>query len=295
MQLKAVRLFLNSVGALLLIVGTAMFVSDVVNIGFVAPRDPFFRVSMAKLFIIVGVIELYIGLFCFFGRQIWIKLCLVWLWALLSLAYLFSLCWIVGPYSYNGFWNSFSESVGISSFLTFLFLTTLFVYLLVGSSISIFFQWRPTREQKTISDGAGESMVITCQFCGERNTFSAQDLNKAKLCKKCKNIITSQMTADLRRSCILCGGSIEFSTLVQGQSARCPHCQASVPSQDQSIHKNIATPKPTLVRFSCINPACQQHILVDLSWCGKQTQCPSCGTILQVPTFSFLSTDPASG
>jgi len=48
-----------------------------------------------------------------------------------------------------------------------------------------------------------------------------------------------------------------------------------------------ATSLPMTVKFSCINPACQQHIVVDLSWCGRQTQCPACGTILQVPTFTF--------
>jgi len=38
------------------------------------------------------------------------------------------------------------------------------------------------------------------------------------------------------------------------------------------------------VKFSCTNPTCRQHIMVDESRFGRQIQCPACGTILQVPT-----------
>jgi hypothetical protein len=51
-------------------------------------------------------------------------------------------------------------------------------------------------------------------------------------------------------------------------------------------------PVPTTVKFSCINPGCQQHIMVDLSCSGRQIQCPACGTVLIVPTFTFPNPNP---
>ena len=290
-QRKVIRSFTDSAGVLLLAVGIALFISNGASVGFVLPHDPLFRIPMSIVFWIFGAIELCVGLVCLFGKSSRLKLNLVLWLALIFLAYQLGLFWIMGMSSFNGYCGDLAGTFGISFIVASLILKLFFLYFLIGGSISLLLTWGLTRAQKP-SSHQSDNIKTPCPSCGGIIRFSTRNIGQKIPCPHCREPITLQAPGNLKMSCVLCGGNIEFPAHALGQKIPCPHCRATITLLTQLARPNPAAPPPMAVQFSCINPACQQHIMVDLSWCGRQTQCPACGTILQVPTFNFQIPNP---
>jgi hypothetical protein len=137
MQSKVVRCFTDSAGALLLTVATAIFISSGAGAGWVPPRDPLFQVSMTVVFWIVGAVELAVGLVCLFGKQAWLKVSLILWLAMIFLAYQLGFFWTVGPRSFSGYWGNLAAAFHVMPGTASWMLIAAFVYLLIGSVISL--------------------------------------------------------------------------------------------------------------------------------------------------------------
>ena len=77
MQLKLIRWFTKSAGALLLASALAKYMANWADAGWVQPHDPLLNLPMRSFFWVVGTTELCVALVCLFGRQLWTKLMLM--------------------------------------------------------------------------------------------------------------------------------------------------------------------------------------------------------------------------
>jgi hypothetical protein len=70
MQARAVRFFIFFAGVILCITAIAKFVSASGNARILYNPDPILIISFQKVFWFVGILELFIALFFFFGKKI---------------------------------------------------------------------------------------------------------------------------------------------------------------------------------------------------------------------------------
>ncbi len=227
MQSKVIRLFTNTAGVLLLAVGTAMFISNEASAEFVLPRDPILTLSMPNVFWIVGAAVLCLGLVCLLGKQAWLKLNLLLWFALNFWAYQLGLFWTVGPRSFIGYWGNLADALGISSIAAGLILKIVFLYLLIGASVSLLLPWVLAQTQKS-SSHANDFMKIPCPSCGGKIKLSTLNLGQQIPCPNCKETITLEMPGKLKMTCVLCGENIEFPAHALGQKIPCPHCAKTI-------------------------------------------------------------------
>ena len=182
------RLFTNSAGALLLAVALAMFIANWSSTGLVQPQDPVLMVSMRILFWFIGAATLGIGLVCLFGKRVSLKIIFV-CWLTMNLA-VYQLGWLwkgdnrgVGVYL-----TSMADAFGITSNTAYWLLQMVFLYLLIGSSVSVL-------------------------------TFGAQTWMRKPL---------KSTDGYLKGSCPNCGGYIKYPPLNSGQKIPCPHCRSTI-------------------------------------------------------------------
>jgi hypothetical protein len=141
MQSKAIHWFFNSAGALLLASATAIVVGNVAGVGWVPPHDSLLMISMPIVFWIVGAIEMAVGLVCIFGTKDCLKFGLILWLATAFLAYQIGLFWTVGLRSFDGYWGNVAVAFHVPPDTTRWILMAMFIYLLIGSVISLL--WPP--------------------------------------------------------------------------------------------------------------------------------------------------------
>ncbi len=123
---------------------TAMFISGGAGSGWVSLHDPLLGVSMTVLFWIVGATELAVGLVCLYAKEIRLKAGLtVWL-AAMFLIYQLVLVLAAGPRAFAGYWSNLSAAFRLPSATAYWTLIAAFVYLLIGSTVSLL--WSPGKE-----------------------------------------------------------------------------------------------------------------------------------------------------
>ena len=96
---KTLRFFICSAGALLILVAMAKIASSIGRVAALNLRDPLFNVPFRYLFLIVGYIEMTIGVICFAGRGMGLKVGLLCCLATSFLVYRIGLGWIGLPWS----------------------------------------------------------------------------------------------------------------------------------------------------------------------------------------------------
>jgi len=185
MQSKTIRFFTDSAGALLLAMATAIFVSIGSASGWVPLRDPLFQISITVVFWIVGAAELTVGLVCLFGKQASLKATLILWLAINFLVYQLGLCCFVGPHSFIGYWGNLAVAFHVASGTSSGMLTTVFVYLLIGSIVSLL--WPSTPKPQ---DNAESCLTVSCSTCGSPIEFPVQGIVQEIVCPHCATAIT---------------------------------------------------------------------------------------------------------
>jgi hypothetical protein len=219
MQLKAIRFFTDSAGALLLVVALAMFIANWASTGLTQPHDPILMISMRNLFWISGAAELGVGLVCLFGKQIGMKVILLCWLIMIIVVYQLGFLWNGENRGVSVYLISMADTFGITSNTAYRLLKIVFLYLLIGSSIALLWLWR---------EGVRGYLKTACPHCGEHVAFLPQSFGQTIPCPHCQETITLQAPGNLKMSCVLCGGHIEFPVHALGQKIPCPHCKATI-------------------------------------------------------------------
>jgi len=94
MQSKLNRFFFVSAGILMLITSTAKLVSGFGAMHVLEVNDPILRISFRHVFWIIGSLELFIALACFFVGQTWFQAVMVAFLATNFILYRIGLVWI---------------------------------------------------------------------------------------------------------------------------------------------------------------------------------------------------------
>jgi ribosomal protein S27E len=181
MQLRAIRIFIDSAAALLLGMALAQFLANWASAGLVQPHEPVIGISMRNVFWIAGIIELIVGLICFFGQQIGLKVILLLWLATNFLVYQVGLVWVKESHGFSVYLTSLAEAFGIAPGTAYLLLKIVFLYLLIGSSVSLL--WLRTGNSKAF-------LKVACIHCNGHVEFPAGGIGQQVKCPHCSSIIT---------------------------------------------------------------------------------------------------------
>jgi hypothetical protein len=222
MQSKMISLFTYSAGALLLATAMGVFISIWAGTGLIHPHDPIFMISIPKLFWIVGVIELFIALICLFWKSVYLQVLLVLWLAINFMVYQMALRWMGVSGGFKGYLGDVSAAFDISFSTADLMMKTLVLYLLSGSILSLLWLWKKTEsgESQGNKNGYIETSVPTV---ADTSPFPA-----ATSAKESPVRTAGKAPGNLKMSCVLCGGHVEFPVHALGQKISCPHCTKTI-------------------------------------------------------------------
>jgi len=142
------RSFCLSAGALLALTGLAKVVSALGDSKFLTVVDPILGVQFGSLTLLVGLAEIAIAAYCFFGRRQTVSLALVAWMSTNFLAYRLGLWWIgwKKPCSCLG---NLTDALHISPQLADSIMKVVLAYLLIGSYGLLLWGWRFGRSPET--------------------------------------------------------------------------------------------------------------------------------------------------
>jgi len=199
MPSKSIRYFHYSAGALLLAVAAASFFSSRVGATIILPPDPVFTISIRNLFWILSGICLAVGVFTLAGKPRFMRVMVIAGLATVLLIYRLGCLWH-GVHGLGGYLGSFSDAFGVSAATAGIMAEVTLVYLVLGSYFALAFLWWQNRRD------AGQ------QIPGPN----------------CQAAISLPASGNLKMSCVLCGGHIEFPAHAIGQQIQCPHCAKTI-------------------------------------------------------------------
>jgi len=140
----ALRLFIYSVGTLLLMTAAAKLVSAHGTARILQNEDPILKISFQRLFQIVGSLELVVALFCYFGRWPRLQTALVGWLATSFLIYRIGLNW-VGYNKPGSCLGNLTDALHVAPQTADTIMKIVLVYLLVGSYASLCWLWKKPR------------------------------------------------------------------------------------------------------------------------------------------------------
>jgi hypothetical protein len=227
MHSKAIRLFTDSAGALLLATAVALIISiRGADADLAWPHDSVLMISLRTLYWIFAGLASGMALVCLFGRLAGFKMALI-LWLILNVTvYALAVHWNGHGGSISAYWNSLAEAFGIAPGAAYFLLTILFFYLLLGSSASLAWLWM--NKSKTQDTGF---LKVFCHSCGGHIQFAIQNLGQLIPCPHCRTMIVLKHSENIKMSCPSCDGHIEFPVHGLGQSIACPHCTTPITLQ----------------------------------------------------------------
>lgn len=225
---KAISIFANSAGALLLAMATALFLIIWTNArDCVPPHDPIFLISLNDVFSFIGGITAVAASICLFSERRTLPAYLVLWIAYNYVVYRIALCF-VGSHGLNGYLVGFSHAFGISAHASATTANVIFAYLFTGSCVVICFARRlppPVEYQKA-----------ACPSCGGRVKFSIERLDQTISCPHCRAPVKLRRSEELlRMRCFFCKEHIEFPAYALGQKIKCPHCKMGIGLKEETI------------------------------------------------------------
>jgi len=137
----AIRFYLKSCGIILLITGLAKIWTAFSKLKILFVADPILSIKFGHLMLMVGLIEIVLGTFCFFGKWTTFTSISLASFATNLLIYRVGLWWIdwKKPCSCLG---NLSDALHIFPQTADSLMKALLAYLLIGSYVSLMFLWR---------------------------------------------------------------------------------------------------------------------------------------------------------
>jgi predicted RNA-binding Zn-ribbon protein involved in translation (DUF1610 family) len=181
--------------------------------------EPLVGIPLRYAVILVGVLELVVGLICLFGKRLGPQLgWLIWLsfdYVVYRAALFYLHCdpqttCLGGP----------TDPLHLSRTILAPILPFLPFYLLVGSCAAALWLWSLGRESKYLK--------MSCPSCGVHIKFLARRLGEKTACPQCRTAITLRRPENLKMSCFFCQGHIEFPAHAIGNKLQCPHCKKDI-------------------------------------------------------------------
>jgi len=136
-----VRFFFWSAGFLLLITAAGKLVSAAGHAHILENEDPLLSISFRRVFETVGLFEVVIALFCFFGKRPILKAVLVAWLATNFLVYRLGLLWI-GYHKPCSCMGNLTDALHIPPEIAGIAMKIILFYLLLGSYATWFWLWR---------------------------------------------------------------------------------------------------------------------------------------------------------
>lgn len=145
MKHKIIRLFLCFAGILLLATAVAKLVSASGSAHILQNLDPILAISFRYVFLIVGMLEFFIALVCFFSKRIWLSAGLVAWLATGFLVYRISLV-AVGYHRPCSCLGNLTDALHIAPQTADMAMKIILAYLLIGSYATLFWLWRQRKK-----------------------------------------------------------------------------------------------------------------------------------------------------
>ncbi len=151
MNTKWLTRFVKSAGALLVLTALAKFVSAFGDEKVLMVQDPILKIPFRHVFLFVGLLESIVALICFFGQRIGFQIkAVAWL-ATLFVLYRIGLVMVDyhGPCSCLG---NLTDMIHLPFKQSVILITSILIYLVVGSYVSLFWLWRQGSRPGTLPD-----------------------------------------------------------------------------------------------------------------------------------------------
>jgi hypothetical protein len=216
---KRVRWFVLSAGVILLAAALNRFLIATGSARSLSMPESVLGIPLRYGVLLVGALELVVGLVCLFGKRLGLKLgWLIWLSFDLMVyrAALFYLhcnpqtsC-LGGP----------TDRLHLSRSVLAPILPILPFYLLIGSGAAALWLWSIGRESRYLK--------MSCPSCGVHIKFLVKRLGEKTVCPQCRATITLRRPENLKMSCFFCHGHIEFPAHAIGNKLQCPHCKKDI-------------------------------------------------------------------
>ena len=139
--MRLIRIFIFSVGILLLIVAMAKFISIFGKAYILQRDDPILSISFRKVFMIVGTVEFVIALVCLFSRRVELQAFIIAWLSTSFVIYRLGLLW-VGYYKPCSCLGNLTDALGIPPQVVNTTMKIILAYLLVGSYATLFWLWK---------------------------------------------------------------------------------------------------------------------------------------------------------
>ena len=142
--------FLTGAGAVLVLTGLAKAFSAIGSARALDTADPLIGIPFRQLLLLVGLAELLIAFFCLFtDKRRFSLLAVAWL-STNFLVYRLGL-WVIGWHRPCGCMGSLSDMLHLSPKAADNIMKGVLAYLLVGSYLLLFLQWRAARREPVVS------------------------------------------------------------------------------------------------------------------------------------------------
>jgi len=139
------RLFLSSAAIVLLATGTAKLISASGNAQLLQSPDPILSITFRRVFLLVGGLELFVAMICFFGKWVWLQAGLVALLATNFVVYRLGLI-LVGYHKPCSCLGNLTDALHISPQTADTIMKIVLGYLLIGSYATLFWLWKQGRK-----------------------------------------------------------------------------------------------------------------------------------------------------
>jgi DNA-directed RNA polymerase subunit RPC12/RpoP len=242
--MKLTKLFIYSVGSVLLAAGLIRFLIAVGNAQVLALPDPVLEFPLRYAVLLVGSAEMIVALLCLFGRRPALSLAAIAWLATCLLSYQMALVWM-HCHSQATCIGALNDPFHISGPLTGYIIGFLPLFLAVASYGTLTVlrigknpgKTLPIAEipQSTTPKSAAPSqpalvrfLKIPCTRCGGHIEFPTNAFGETIPCPHCHATITLQKPKNVKMSCPACAGRIEFPDYAIGQQITCPHCKTDI-------------------------------------------------------------------
>jgi predicted RNA-binding Zn-ribbon protein involved in translation (DUF1610 family) len=228
--MKWIRYFIVLAGAILLVAALSRFLIAFSDAQVLALPEPLLGIPLRFGVLLVGVIELVVGLLCLFGKRIGIQAgCVAWLGVNYAAYRIGAIA--MGEHHQGTAIGSLTDPLQLTRGFTGLMVGFVPVCLLLGGSASTVWLWlgdRSTNRQKEQE----KSIKMSCPECGVHIRFERGRLGQQLDCPQCRKSITLRQPKNLKMACFFCHEHIEFPAHAIGEKMPCPHCKKDITLKD---------------------------------------------------------------